>query len=210
MSGRRPPRSNQGKTKARELPRSLAFATTSFLLDLPGKSHSQLQRAAAAIEYELIEELWRVDKDVAGVQRVGVGVLVERPVVARQTDAVVLMVKSVESLETELQRGAFRELHGFEHGHVPDVESRRTHGVSPDICFCPKLRLNEPCIRGDRVCVSSYRCGGHHVTDDVCVVFRAAVPIAVCIEPDDRCCSAGARVTHGIDHCTGQSSIQTE
>jgi hypothetical protein len=39
----------RGKTKARELSCSLAFATTSFFLGLPAKSRSQLQRPAPAI-----------------------------------------------------------------------------------------------------------------------------------------------------------------
>lgn len=104
MLGKRPPRFPiRGKTKARELPRSLAFATTSFFLDLPGKSHSKLQRATAAIEKEFIQKLGRGYENVAGVQGVGVRVLIERPIVARKADAVVLMVKRIVSLETELR-----------------------------------------------------------------------------------------------------------
>src|SRR5260370_20 len=72
----------RGKTKARELWRSLASATTSILLDLPGKSHSQLHRAAAAIEKEFIQKLGRGYENVARVHGLGFRVLIARAIVA--------------------------------------------------------------------------------------------------------------------------------
>src|SRR5260370_7758698 len=82
----------RGKTKARELPRSLAFATTSFFLDLPGKSHSQLHRPAAAIEKEFIQKLGRGYENVARVQGVGVVFFFYPPFVARHAYAVLRSV----------------------------------------------------------------------------------------------------------------------
>ena len=72
-------------------------------MSLPGEPQPQLHVAAATVEDELVEELGRGYKNVACVQGVRIGVLVDRAIVGRQAEAVILVVKGVVSLEAELQ-----------------------------------------------------------------------------------------------------------
>jgi hypothetical protein len=101
---------------------------------LPKEPEPQFQRTAATVEDEFVQELRRGYENVARVQGVRIGVLVDRAIVGRQAEAVILVVKDVEGLEAELHRCAFCELHGFEQRHVPDVESRSAHGVPAGVC----------------------------------------------------------------------------
>src|SRR6266436_8957854 len=71
---------------------------------LPVQAQAQLHSAAATVEDKLVEELGRGYEDVARVQGIGVCVLVERPIVAWQADAVILVVERIEGLEAELHR----------------------------------------------------------------------------------------------------------
>src|SRR5919109_551277 len=101
-------------------PKSSLTAGCLKCVSLPGEPEPQLHRPAATVEDELVQELRRGYENIARVQGVGVGVLVDRPVVGRQTDAVVLVVECVESLEAELHRSALGKLHRLEQRHVPD------------------------------------------------------------------------------------------
>ena len=103
-------------------PPSFHFFLIRWRFDLQAKPHAELHRAASAIEDEFVEELGRSYENVARVQGVGVCVLIERPVIARQADAVILMVERIEGLEAELHRCAFRKLHSLEQRHIPDIE----------------------------------------------------------------------------------------
>jgi hypothetical protein len=72
-------------------------------VSLPGEPEPQFQRTAATVEDEFVQEMRRGYENVARVQGIGIRVLVERAIVRRQADAVILVVERVESLEAELQ-----------------------------------------------------------------------------------------------------------
>src|SRR5262249_16110029 len=108
---------------------------------LPGEPEPQFQRTAATVEDELVHELRRRYENVARVQGVRIGVLVDGAIVGRQANAVVLMVERVEGPEAELHRGALRELYGFEQRHVPNVESGGVRRVPPGVRQSPQSGL---------------------------------------------------------------------
>src|ERR1700747_492034 len=91
--------------------------------NLPNQAQAELQSPAAAVEAELVQERRRGDEDVAGIQGIGVGDLVERAIVARQAYAEAPMIKGVVGLKAELQGSALGQFVRLEHGHVPDVQT---------------------------------------------------------------------------------------
>ena len=118
------------------------------------------------------------------------------------------MVEGIEGLEAELQRCALRELHRLEQRHVPDVQSGSAYRIAACIRLCSKLRLDEARLRIDRPGILSYGRRSDDITNDIGVVFRAALP-SKCgfgwVKAYNRGGSACPRVTHRVDHRTCQT-----
>src|SRR5262249_45651030 len=90
------------KTKSEETVMG-SLASCSFDL-LPGEPQAELHVPATAVEQLVVQEgARRRNENVAGIERVGVRILIESAVVRRQADAEVAVVERVISLSAELQ-----------------------------------------------------------------------------------------------------------
>src|SRR4029077_18695288 len=84
------------------------------------------------------------DVNVGSRERIRIGCLIERAIVARQADAKVAMVECVVGVRAELQGEAFRKFRAFEDGHVPDVQARRIYDVPAGVGLRAGTGLHEP------------------------------------------------------------------
>src|SRR5437868_7489058 len=99
---------------------------------LPDQFQRKFHGPAAAIENVRIQESsCGSNGHIACLKRIGVGVAVQRAVVAGKSDAEVSVIEHIVRRSAELQRIALGELHRLRCGHVPDIEPWRPDGVSP-------------------------------------------------------------------------------
>jgi len=112
---------------------------------LERQPQAELHVPAAAIEQLVVQERARSrNENVAGIQRIGVGVLIERAVVRWQADAEIAVVKRVVGLQAELQGETLRQPGVLEYAHVPDVEPGRVDGVASGVGSRSGPRLDKP------------------------------------------------------------------
>ena len=156
---------------------SLALATACD--ELPDQAQAQLHGSAAAIELVVVQEQAAGGhENVSGAEWICVCRLVNGAIVCWQADAEIAVVERVVGLCAELHGEALRDPGGFKQRHVPDVQARCAHRVAPGIRQCSNTSLNESGIGIDWSGIGS-DCGrGNDITDDVGIVFVAALPRA--------------------------------
>src|SRR6266566_4567882 len=117
-----------------------------FSHQLPRKLYANLHLASAAAE------LLRVDEPIGG--HIGIGAtqgVIDRPKdhprlkYARLSQREIRMIENIHRINAELKAKPFVYLGVLQHRHIPDVHSRSSEGVTPQVGESTRARLHITC-----------------------------------------------------------------